>query len=56
MDKIGDQYVSADVSARIVVPGDYVDEGFISGHGTYEQDGKIFASVAGVVHRIEKVI
>ncbi|CDW78954.1 exosome complex exonuclease rrp4 [Stylonychia lemnae] len=41
---------------RIVVPGDYVDEGFIAGHGTYEQEGKIYASLAGIVHRIDKVI
>jgi exosome complex component RRP4 len=46
----------AEASLRLVVPGDYVDEGFIAGHGTYEQDGKIYASLAGVVHRIEKVI
>jgi len=56
MEKIGDQYVAADVSARVVVPGDYIDEGFIAGHGTYELEGKIFASLAGVVHRIDKVI
>ena len=38
------------------MPGDYVDEGYIAGHGTYEQDGKIFASLAGIVHKIDKVI
>lgn len=48
--------IDESVSMRIVVPGDYVDEGFIAGHGTYEQDGKIYASLAGVVHRTEKVI
>ena len=41
---------------RLVVPGDYLDEGLIAGHGTYEDEGKIYASLAGVVHRIEKVI
>ena len=42
---------------RIVTPGDYIDEsGFIAGHGTYEHDNKIFASLAGVVHRMNKVI
>eukprot|EP00347_Sterkiella_histriomuscorum_P013306 403365220 len=56
MELVGDQYVTTDVSMRIVVPGDYVDEGFIAGHGTYEQDGKIYASLAGIVHRIDKVI
>ena len=41
---------------RIVVPGDYIDEGFITGHGTYENDNKIYASLAGIVHRIDRVI
>ena len=46
---------------KIVLPGDYIGEGFIAGHGTYEKrtagagaDGKssqlIYASMAGVVH------
>ena len=43
---------------RIVLPEDQIGEGFISGHGTYEnkQDGKIYASMAGVVHKIDQVI
>lgn len=39
-----------EASLRVVVPGNYVDEGFISGHGTYEREGKIYASLAGVVY------
>lgn len=37
---------------RIVLPGDYIGEGFIAGHGTYEnqKDTKIYANMAGVVH------
>ena len=37
---------------RIVLPGDFIGEGYIAGHGTYEsfKDGKIYANMAGVVH------
>jgi len=37
---------------RIVLPGDYIGEGLIAGHGTYESsnDNKIYANMAGVVH------
>ena len=48
--------MTSEVSMRIVVPGDYVDEGYIAGHGTYEHEGKIYASLAGIVHRIDRVI
>jgi len=43
---------------RIVLPGDFIGEGFIAGHGTYEnqKDGKIYANMAGVVHQIDQVI
>lgn len=43
---------------RIVLPGDQIGEGLISGHGTYDNkhDGKIYASMAGVVHKIDNVI
>jgi len=52
MEKVGSMS-----ETRIVVPGDYVDEGYIAGHGTFEEEGgKIYASLAGVVHRIDKVI
>ena len=29
---------------------------FISGHGTFEDDGKLVSSVAGVVERINKLV
>ena len=41
---------------KIVLPGDYIGEGFIAGHGTYEKRARgknghvIYASMAGVVH------
>lgn len=43
---------------RIVLPGDFIGEGYIAGHGTYEnaKDGKIYANMAGVVHQIDQVI
>eukprot|EP00056_Hartaetosiga_gracilis_P015335 m.241605 g.241605 ORF g.241605 m.241605 type:complete len:290 (-) comp23821_c0_seq1:55-924(-) len=42
----------------IVTPGDVIteEEGFMRGHGTYFSDGKLLASVAGVVERVNKVI
>ena len=51
-----EQTIDQSTLSRIVVPGDFIDEGFIAGHGTYELEGKIFASLAGVVHRIDRVI
>jgi len=52
---------------KIVVPGDYIAEGagLTAGHGTFEAKaeddeevgtGKIYASVAGVVHKIDNWI
>ena len=43
---------------KIVVPGDYLGTGFVSGHGTFVQTDtqEIYASMAGVVHHIDKVI
>lgn len=43
---------------RIVLPGDYIGEGLIAGHGTFEnkKDSKIYANMAGVVHQIDQVI
>lgn len=37
---------------QIVLPGDLVtdSEGFISGHGTFMDAGKIYASQAGILH------
>ena len=44
--------LEATADVRIVLPGDYIGEGFIAGHGTYEspKDHKIYANLAGVVH------
>ena len=43
---------------KIVSPGDVIteEEGYMRGHGTFIHDGKLLASVAGVVERVNKVI
>jgi exosome complex component RRP4 len=44
---------------RVVVPGDYIGEGFVAGHGTFtapENPKEIYASLAGVVHHMDKVV
>lgn len=45
-------------SLHCVAPGDIIteDTGFMRGHGTYTCDGKLCASVAGVVERVNKLI
>ncbi|XP_053700046.1 exosome complex component RRP4 isoform X2 [Synchiropus splendidus] len=42
----------------LVVPGDVIttDTGFMRGHGTYVEDEKLTASVAGEVQRVDKLI
>lgn len=38
---------------KIVVPGDYIGQGFVAGMGTFvegTEEKKIYASLAGVVH------
>ncbi|KAG7224056.1 hypothetical protein INR49_015313 [Caranx melampygus] len=42
----------------LVVPGDVItsDTGFMRGHGTYVDDDKLTASVAGEVQRVDKLI
>ncbi|XP_033732019.1 exosome complex component RRP4-like [Pecten maximus] len=49
--------VSAEIS-NLVTPGDVItaDTGFMRGHGTYMEDEKLHASVAGVVERVNKLI
>ncbi|OWF54694.1 exosome complex component RRP4-like [Mizuhopecten yessoensis] len=49
--------VSAEIS-NLVTPGDVItaDTGFMRGHGTYMEDEKLYASVAGVVERVNKLI
>jgi exosome complex component RRP4 len=46
------------INAHLVLPGEIVtdDQTAMRGHGTYLLDGKIIASVAGVVERIGKLI
>jgi len=43
---------------HLVAPGDVItrDTGFMRGHGTYMADDVLFASVAGVVERVNKLI
>ncbi|KAI4871684.1 hypothetical protein NFI96_031104 [Prochilodus magdalenae] len=45
-------------SKHLVVPGDVItsDTGFMRGHGTYMDDEKLTASVAGEVERVNKLI
>ena len=47
-----------DQSIIIVVPGEVIttEQGFLKGHGVYVQDGKMIASVCGVVERVNKLI
>ena len=44
---------------KIVVPGDFIGEGYVAGTGTYVDSDNpqiIYASMAGVVHLIDRVI
>ncbi|KAK3607221.1 hypothetical protein CHS0354_031718 [Potamilus streckersoni] len=43
---------------NLVTPGDVItsDTGYLRGHGTYMDDDKLLASVAGVVERVNKLI
>ena len=44
---------------KIVVPGDFIGEGYVAGNGTYVNEDNpsvIYASMAGVVHLIDRVI
>lgn len=43
---------------HLVTPGDVIttDPGFMRGHGTYTQDEKLYASVAGTLERVNKLI
>ena len=53
-----DEKMQAAAELRVVLPGDYIGQGLIAGHGTYEnaKDGLIYANMAGVVHQIDQVI
>ena len=44
---------------KVVVPGDFIGQGYVAGNGTYvpeDEPGTIYASMAGVVHLIDRVI
>ena len=44
---------------KVVVPGDYIGTGFVSGHGTYvnpDNKKEIYDSLAGVVNHIDQVV
>lgn len=43
---------------QVVSPGDIIteDTGFMRGHGTFVDEGKLLASVAGVVEKVNKLI
>ena len=48
-----------DTQMKVVVPGDYIGSGYVAGNGTYvpeDEPGMIYASMAGVVHLIDRVI
>ena len=49
---------SESTELKIVVPGDFLGQGLVAGHGTFVQPDThdIYASMAGVVHHIDKVI
>ena len=42
----------------VLAPGDVItkDAGFMRGHGTYMKNGTLYASVAGVIQRVNKLI
>ncbi|KAK2185421.1 hypothetical protein NP493_237g01048 [Ridgeia piscesae] len=50
--------VSNEDPKHIVTPGEVItaDSGFMRGHGTYMEDDKLYASVAGCVERVNKLI
>ena len=48
--------VDSNHDVKVVVPGDYIGNGFVAGHGTItgtENPKEIYASLAGVVHHID---
>ncbi|XP_053328808.1 exosome complex component RRP4 [Spea bombifrons] len=50
--------VISESTRHLVAPGDTIttDTGFMRGHGTYMEDDKLLASVAGAVERVNKLI
>eukprot|EP00794_Sanderia_malayensis_P016065 gene16065-17688_t len=53
-----EQLVSPSEINHFVSPGDIIteDTGFMRGHGTYLDDNKLCASVAGIVERVNKLV
>ncbi len=54
-----DLLVMAAFENQMVVPGDTISEDvskFLHGHGTYARNGKLIASVAGIVQRVNQLI
>lgn len=45
-------------NCQVVTPGELItsDSGFMRGHGTYAQNGSLYASIAGVVERVNKLV
>ncbi|OMJ15657.1 Exosome complex component rrp4 [Smittium culicis] len=58
MASLADGSTSNDNAKKIVTPGTLItsDPSFMKGHGTFVEDGKIYASVAGTVERINRLI
>ncbi|KAG9354510.1 hypothetical protein JZ751_001220 [Albula glossodonta] len=56
--QVTDSLLSATTGKHLVVPGDVItsDTGFMRGHGTYMDEEKLTASVAGEVERVNKLI
>eukprot|EP00730_Choanoeca_flexa_P014341 TRINITY_DN6239_c0_g1_i2.p1 TRINITY_DN6239_c0_g1~~TRINITY_DN6239_c0_g1_i2.p1 ORF type:complete len:293 (+),score=50.28 TRINITY_DN6239_c0_g1_i2:140-1018(+) len=53
-----DKINASALGIHVVVPGDLIttEDGFMRGHGTFQEGGKLYAAVAGVVERINKVV
>ncbi|XP_030063684.1 exosome complex component RRP4 [Microcaecilia unicolor] len=56
--KRGSEVLLPETNRHLVAPGDTIttDTGFMRGHGTYMEDEKLLASVAGTVERVNKLI
>ncbi|PRP77188.1 hypothetical protein PROFUN_13374 [Planoprotostelium fungivorum] len=52
------QNADIQIDAQIVLPGQLItrEVGYLRGHGTYELDGSLYASVSGIVERVNKLI
>ncbi|XP_077334286.1 exosome complex component RRP4 isoform X2 [Lithobates pipiens] len=52
------EVVTAENAPHLLAPGDIIttDSSFMRGHGTYMEEDKLLASVAGVVEKVNKLI